>query len=215
MPKAELDHLLFGVPDLSEGMALVHSRLGMAPVLGGKHPGVGTHNALLSLGSGTYLEIIAPDPSQNVPDQDLPYGLAGLKAPKLITWAVCPANWKNHSRQIKLWGVETRLREGFRASPDGKQFRWRSIQLVPPVKVEGHDLTGLMPFAIEWQSAQHPAASAPGKLQLESLALMLPHPHVLSKVVNELELPCKVDCAPEARMAARIQVEPGRSVTLA
>lgn len=215
MSKAELDHLLFGVPDLSEGVAFIQAKLGTAPVPGGKHPGVGTHNALLALGPGTYLEIIAPDPAQNVPKRNLPYGLAELTRPRLVTWAVRPMDWRLHLRQTERLGLETRLHAGFRASPDGVQFRWRSAQPVPPVAVDGHDLTGLIPFAIEWQSDQHPAASAPGNFHLEALVLMHPHPHVLSKVVDELALPCTVDFAPEARMAARIHVEPDQTVLLA
>ena len=214
MPEAALDHLLFGVPDLSEGMALIHARLEAMPVRGGPHPGVGTHNALLALGPRAYLEIIAPDPSQEVPNQDLPYGLAGLQEPRLITWAVRPADWKTHARQTQLLGMETRLREGSRANPEGVQFHWRSAQLAPPVKVDEQNLTGLVPFAIEWQSSQHPATSAPGSLQLESLTLRHPRPSVLSTVVGALELPCQVAFAPAAGLVARIYTEPGRIVTL-
>ncbi len=214
MSATALDHLLFGVPDLSEGMALMQARLGVAPVPGGSHPGVGTHNALLALGPGTYLEIIAPDPAQAIPDQDLPYGLAGLQTPKLITWAIRPADWDTHARHTRRLGLQTRLRDGFRANPQGIQFRWRSAQPVPPVTVRGQDLTGLVPFAIEWQSSAHPAAAAPGNLRLESLMLMHPHPRVLAQAVDTLALPCVVDFAPEAKMVARIQVAPGRSATL-
>ncbi len=215
MPHAELDHVLFGVPNLAEGMTLVQTRLGITPVQGGRHPGVGTHNALLSLGPRAYLEIIAPDPSQNVRDQDLPYGLAGLQKPRIITWAVRPADWQAHARQTQQLGLTSRLREGTRTRPDKVQLRWRSMQLVPPVTADRQDLTGLIPFAIEWQSAPHPATSAPGDLRLEALTLLHPQPHTLSSVVDALELPCDVDFAPKARMAARIQLEPGRTVTLA
>ncbi len=215
MPKAELDHLLFGVPDLSAGMALIHARLGVMPVRGGPHPDVGTHNALLALGPRAYLEIIAPDPSQDVPNRDLPYGLAGLQAPRLITWAVRPADWKTHAHQTQLLGMETRLREGSRANPEGVQFHWQSAQPVPPVTVDKQNLTGLVPFAIAWQSSQHPATSAPGSLQLESLTLRYPSPSVLSTVVRTLELPCQVAFAPAAGLVARIYTEPGRVITLA
>ena len=44
-------------------------------MMGGSHPGLGTHNALLSLGDESYLEIIAPDPTQPKPDHPRIFGL--------------------------------------------------------------------------------------------------------------------------------------------
>ena len=57
-----LDQLVYAVPDLQIAVAEIGDRLGVATAYGGATPKVGPHNRLLSLGSETYLEIIAPDP---------------------------------------------------------------------------------------------------------------------------------------------------------
>lgn len=82
----ELDHLMWGAPTLEAGMAEAERLFGVVPAPGGVHPGVGTQNALLSLGERHYLEIIAPDPNQDLAGT---FGerIAGLESCGLITWA--------------------------------------------------------------------------------------------------------------------------------
>ena len=65
----ELDHLVVAARSLEEGAAWIESRLGVAPVAGGKHVTMGTHNRLLSLGPGLFLELIAVDPDAALPQR--------------------------------------------------------------------------------------------------------------------------------------------------
>jgi Glyoxalase-like domain len=53
-----IDHIVFGCSDLERGMDEIEQLLGIRPVPGGRHIQFGTHNALLSLGPATYLEVI-------------------------------------------------------------------------------------------------------------------------------------------------------------
>src|SRR5512132_4352699 len=85
-----VDHLLLGVSDLDQGIAWVERATGVKAVVGGSHPGVGTRNALLSLGGRRYLEIIAPDPAQA--DYKFRLDVRKLSEPRLITWAAGTAD---------------------------------------------------------------------------------------------------------------------------
>src|SRR5262245_35427576 len=60
----EIDHVILGINDLDRGIREFESRTGVAPRRGGEHPGRGTQNALVTLGNGRYLEILAPASSQ-------------------------------------------------------------------------------------------------------------------------------------------------------
>ena len=44
---AEIDHIVIGARTLEEGARYVEETLGVKPVKGGVHPGVGTHNICL------------------------------------------------------------------------------------------------------------------------------------------------------------------------
>ena len=165
-----LDHLLLGCSDLDQGIAFVEARTGVRPAMGGVHPGRGTRNALLSLGSLHYLEVIAPDPAQTGPPTtraELPAMLKQLASPTLVDWAV-------HTSDIV--GVAERLRKngiafhgptpGSRARPDGKMLHWQTLNL-------DNDRDGLLPFFIQWGSdTTHPSVDAPAGCKLENFAIV-------------------------------------------
>jgi hypothetical protein len=58
----ELDHFAIAAPTLSEATAYVEEALGVPLQPGGAHQVFGTHNRLLGLAEGLYLEAIAIDP---------------------------------------------------------------------------------------------------------------------------------------------------------
>src|SRR5437879_5647845 len=78
-----LDHILLGCNDLQRGIDFVEQHTGVRAAFGGVHPGRGTQNALLSLGTRRYLEIISPDPHQNISDER-PIKLQKLTEPRLV-----------------------------------------------------------------------------------------------------------------------------------
>src|ERR1700693_3812190 len=101
-----LDHILLGCNDLQRGIDFVEQRTGVRAVFGGVHPGHGTQNALLSLGTRRYLEIIAPDPKQSAADEHYSR-LKTFKEPRLIGWAAHPGDLQVLAGDLAKAGIVT------------------------------------------------------------------------------------------------------------
>ena len=170
--------------------------------MGGVHPGRGTRNALLSLGSLHYLEVIAPDPAQTGTPRtrvELPAMLKQLASPTLVDWAV-------HTYDIR--GVADRWRKagvafhgptpGARARTDGQMLHWQTLKL-------DNDHDGLLPFFIQWGTdAVHPSVDAPAGCKLESFAIVSPESVTLASEFQKLAIAVEVESGKFAHLRAAI-----------
>lgn len=212
-PSAAIDHLVLACATLESGIAWAERTLGVRPEIGGRHPQWGTHNALLSLGEGCYLELLAPDPAAPEPRAGVgPFGLdvvcagdapgAPYATPRLSAWMV----------RVPLGGLEAAcdamcaagvecgaIREGARTRPDGSELRWRLT--VPPQPLLG----GAAPWPIEWSGAEHPSRSAPAGCRLSWLEVMHPDPARVRAALGAAGLPqVRVKQAREPGIAAGV-----------
>jgi hypothetical protein len=104
----------------------MEERTGVRAVIGGSHPGVGTCNALLSLGGRQYLEIIAPDPEQTQVAARYQI-LNTLNTPRLITWAAATDNAETTAKRCRAAGLDVLgPNPGSRQRPDGKLIQQRT-----------------------------------------------------------------------------------------
>lgn len=203
-----LDHILLGSSNLDAGITFVKEHVGVAPVLGGVHPGRGTRNALLSLGERHYLEIIAPDPAQ--PGSPDSYGLKKLTAPRLVGWAAHPGNLDGLAARLRNAGIGfDGPTPGERKCPDGRLLRWKTVNL--------HDnRAGLLPFFIEWDAdTVHPTAEAPSGCKILRFELSAPNEVELVRLCTLLGLDVPIMHGERPWLLARIAGLGGRLIELA
>lgn len=177
-----LDHILLGCNDLDRGIAFVEKHTGVRAAFGGVHPGAGTQNALLSLGTNRYLEIIAPDPKQ--PASADARDLKELTDdPLLVGWAAHPGNLNAFAAGLKRQGlvIEGPM-PGSRKRPDGRVLTWKVVRLKD-------EPTTLLPFFIEWSADSiHPSIDSPQGCHLLRFAVSCPDPASLTRMADQIGL---------------------------
>ncbi len=209
---AALDHLLIGTPDLGQGIEWLEARTGVRAIPGGVHPGLGTWNALASLGPSQYVEIIAPDPAQSEVETFYVPGLRDFKEPRIATWAARGAHLA--SRFASGFGEGFQCdppRQGSRLRPDGTRLAWT---LAFPKHLGHHGFSGLLPFLIEWESrAHHPGQTTPNGLSLQSVAFGHPEPEALRAALAAFAIEALVVFSPAPFLEVDVQTPKG-GVTL-
>jgi len=162
---ARFDHLAISATDLSIGAEAIASVLGVPLEPGGAHPFMGTHNRLLSLGPGEYLELIAIDPAAPAPGHPRWFRLDTFAgAPRLTNWIVRVDDLDAAlSGAVPGSGRPVDLERG--------AYRWRMA--IPS--------DGCLPFddchpaLIAWQGDLHPADALPDR-GCRLTALKITHP---------------------------------------
>jgi len=185
-------------------MDAIEALLGVRPIPGGRHPRFGTHNALLSLGPDTYLEVIARDPDLPAPVRGRLVDLSDEQRPRLITWVM-------RVRNLAAFVLDpARARSGIgpiepgnRQQADGSLVEWH---LTDPYAMP---MDGTVPFLIDWGNTTHPAQTLPTGVNLSGLRIEHPHPHQVRAALAALETEADVAMADRFRLSARIETSDG------
>ncbi len=199
-----VDHLVYAASDLERGMDAIESLLGVRPIPGGRHPSFGTHNALLSLGPATYLEVLAPDPALPPPERGVLFEREAEEGPRLVTWVARAEAIEETAAALRAAGFDPgAVEEGRRRRPDGVVLSWR---LSDPYAML---LGGAVPFLIAWGDTPHPASAAPTGWRLAALRIEHPGPARVRKALEALGMELEVRAADRVRLTATIETAHG------
>ncbi len=204
----ELDHLVIAARTLQEGHDFVLEKLGVQTQPGGKHARMGTHNRLLGLGSGAYLEVIAVDPDAGKPFQPRWFGLDDPKiqssleqSPRLIHWVARTDDLgRDVNASLEPLGTIHAMERGV--------FKWRIT-----IPDDGHlPGDGLVPTLIAWDVPQHPSETlSDSGLRILRLEGTYPEPGRIRSALDALSLEqtLKVRDGKEPKLEAQIQTPNG------
>lgn len=180
-----LDHVVIAGPDLDELVRWFAQLTGVSAAPGGVHP-TGTANALVALTvdgarGPRYIELIGPDPARQ--DAALPtkFGISGLTAPRVQTYAVHPDDLDATVAAARERGYDPGPIEPLsRRTPEGELLEWRLTR--------GEDVRLDVPFLIDWGATAQPGLSEIPAIELVSFIRVEPDPEPLRAVLAALGL---------------------------
>ncbi len=212
-----LDHLVVSARTLDEGVQYVADTLGAAPAGGGAHPLMRTHNRLLGLWGGIYLEVIAIDPLA-------PAAADGETArPRLFALDDLATHARLESGPYLSHWV-ARVARPKRLATWQAQYPQRIAPIVPmtrgdftwglSVPDDGSFPTwqgtgdGVLPSLIQWDSTRHPSAVlAPANLALKALKAVHPRADVIGEQLRWLGAAHLIDVQPGENAALVAEFE--------
>jgi hypothetical protein len=175
----KLDHVIVW-GDVDRVGAEVSQALGLEPVDGGVHPGIGTRNALFAMDGNRFLEVLGPDGAQEArawgPGDDHPDGA--------LWWWVARTRSSLHDvrqRLAELGVASGPIERGSRIRPDGERLEWETVD--PPPEPYGTAL----PFVIRWKEGP-PLRGLTDVCELRELRLRHPDVPGLHAVLDGLGL---------------------------
>jgi hypothetical protein len=206
LDRVELDHVLIAVTDLATVAREIQARCGLACVEGGRHPGWGTANRIVPLGT-SYLELIAVVDQARAADSSVGRWVASgaSRLGRPLGWAVRTGELDKVAGRLGLT-----VSSGSRVAPTGEVLRWRSAG------IEQAATESSLPFFIEWAAGTrlpgttavaHPAAPARiSKLLLEG------DPSRLGAWLGNHALPILVRAGSPAVVAVVLSAATGETV---
>ena len=200
-----IDHLVYATPDVDATVGELSGRLGVRAAPGGRHPTLGTRNALLALDNGAYLGIIGVDDDGPPADGPRPFGLDRIAGPRLATWAARVKGIDGRIAAARAAGYDPGPPGAMsRRRPDGVELQWR---LTPP----SAEAVELVPFLIDWSpETPHPSTTSPPGCRLVHFRGEHPEPDAVGAALAALALDLAVTPATALALVAILEGPAGR-----
>lgn len=143
-----LDHLAVLGETLEEAVGVIEATLGQPMLPGGKHVRFGTHNQVMGLADGLYIEAIAKDPAAPPPDGACWFGLDTFRGEaRLDKWICRVPDMEKALELLPMAGRPVHLSRG-------------ALEWIMAVPEDGQlPFDGLFPALIQWLSPVPPGTT--------------------------------------------------------
>ncbi len=160
-----IDHIVYAVPNLEEAIYFFEKEHGLSPTIGGRHITKGTKNALLNLGMGCYLEILAIDSDNQNVIAPRWMGIDLIKEAKVTRWSLKSDHLEKDQAILRAYQKDMGvIEQGERETPEGSFLRWKMILPLAEPEIE------LIPFMTDWSlSSFHPTEKLSQNCSLEKI----------------------------------------------
>ncbi len=179
-----IDHIVWAVPNLDEGIALFKKKTGIEPVFGGYHTTQGTKNALVKIGPSCYFEILAPDPDSQILSKRW-MGIDIIKKPRITRWAFKADHLEEQAKHLSGYDKNLgQLITGQRKTTTGQLIKWK-------MTVPHHaPMIDIAPFFIDWsESSSHPSDQLPETdLSIDCIDLSSEQAELIRRLLNQLSV---------------------------
>ncbi len=171
----QLDHIAISGETRDAAQLYIEEALGVPLQAGGEHAVFHTHNALLGLEDGLYLEAIAINPEAPTPDRPRWFDLDRFSgAPRLTNW-ICATD----QLSTDLAALDARM--GDPVSLQRGALEWRMA--VPEDGILPFD--NCAPALIQWDRGDHPSRNLTARgVRLTRLTLMHPKADELQTLMS-------------------------------
>jgi hypothetical protein len=195
------DHIVYAVPNFDLALSDLSEKLGVKPVIGGRHLRHGTKNALINLGNQCYLEILAKDEENSTFKGSRWMGLDLITQPTITRWAVKSPDIEKGSIILKNYQSDLgQISSGERLTTDGSLLKWK---MTLPTSEPGVDI---IPFLLDWSESRfHPCDRLENECELVNIVFYNPQPQLIQSVFSSMSIKNKILHSPEPKIEIKIK----------
>jgi hypothetical protein len=150
-----IDHVTAGAATLPQGIAYIRQHMGIAMPAGGKHADMATHNCVVRVGDGIFLELLAIDPEAAAPPRPRWFAMDDREQRQRLAKRPQPVGWVVSTNDVAAVAAKSPVDLGKVLAMSRGTRAW---QITVPD-------SGMMPFSgcvpafIQWSEGPHPSAA--------------------------------------------------------